>query len=161
MALWLSSIRSEIGQVATAVVWISVACIWVVRVVGAARERLRFSPVERIRWLAIPAIFGVFGLVIWSGAPFDVRLSLSRAGMDQAAAEVIAGATTERQWIGLWAVEDVERIPGGMRFVVGSGDSSERWGFAYSETSGRPAIMDGDDGYEDLDGGWWIWTDGS
>lgn len=160
MALWLSSIQSHVGQWATAVVWLSIAGSWVVRIGGAARERLRFSPVEWTRWLAIPAIFGIIGLIIWSNAPFDVRLALSRAGMDQAAAQVIADDRAERQWIGLWAVEDVERIPAGMRFIVASGDSNERWGFAYSETGGRPAIMDGDDRYERDDGNWWIWTDG-
>jgi hypothetical protein len=160
MALWLSSLRSEVGQWATALVWLSIAGLWVVRVVGSARGRLRSSRAEWIRWLAIPAIFGLAGLIIWSGAPFAVRLALSQAGMDQAAGEVIAGDTTERQWIGLWAVDDVERIPGGMRFIVASGDSNERWGFAYSETGGRPAIMDGEDRYERLAGNWWIWTDG-
>jgi hypothetical protein len=154
LALWLSSIRSEVGLWATTVVWLAITSAWVVRIVGSAREHLRFSPVESFRWLAIPSILGLAGLIIWSGAPFDVRLSLSRAGMDQAAAEVIAGNTTERQWIGLWAVDNVERIPGGMRFIVASGDSKERWGFAYSERGGRPAIMDGSDRYEHLDGSW-------
>lgn len=47
-----------------------------------------------------------------------------------------------------------------MRFIVASGDSieGERWGFAYSETGGRPPIMDREDEYEHLDGPWWIWT---
>ena len=160
MALWLSSLRSEVGQWATALVWLSIAGLWVVRVVGSARGRLRSRRAAWIRWLAIPAIFGLAGLIIWSGAPFAVRLALSQAGMDQAAGEVIAGDTIERQWIGLWAVDDVERIPGGMRFIVASGDSNERWGFAYSETGGRPAIMDGEDAYEPLAGNWWIWTSG-
>jgi hypothetical protein len=161
MALWLSSLRSEVGQWATALVWLAVAGLWVVRVVGSAKGRRRFSRAEWIRWLAIPASFGLAGVIVWSGAPFAVRLALSQAGMDQAAGEVTAGDTTERQWIGLWAVDDVERIPGGMRFIVASGDSAERWGFAYSETGGRPAIMDGSDTYEHLDGSWWIWTDGA
>jgi hypothetical protein len=161
MALWLSSVRSEVGQWATTVVSLSIAGIWVVRIAGAARERLQSSPVEWIRWLAIPAILGIAGLILWSDAPFGVRLSLSRAGMDQAATEVMAGDTTERQWIGLWAVDGVEKIPGGIRFIVASGDTNERWGFAYSETGGRPAIMDPNDGYEHLDGDWWLWTDGT
>lgn len=161
MGLWVSSIQSDAGRWGTELVWIALAGVWGVRIVGAALvARLRFRVVEWIRWLAVPAILGVVFAITQSGAPFDVRLSLSRAGMDRTAAEVMAGGATDREWIGLWPVENVERIPGGMRFIVMGGGFIDRWGFAYSDTGDRPPIMDGEDGYEHLDGNWWIWTDG-
>jgi hypothetical protein len=52
----------------------------------------------------------------------------------------------------------VERIPNGMRFTVAGGGFIDGWGFAYS-TDETPANAAGNDEYEHLDGGWWIWTD--
>ncbi len=159
--LWVSSIQSLVGFGFTVMLWFSLAGIWIARIVGAAlATRLRFGLAESVRWLMAPVILAMVYLIMQSGLPFDARLSLSRAGMDQAAAEVMAGGTTDRDWIGLWAVEDVDRIPGGMRFIVMSGGLIDHWGFAYSETGGRPAIMAGEDSYSHLDGNWWIWTDG-
>jgi hypothetical protein len=161
MGLWVSSIQSVVGSWGFQAIWIALAGVWFIRVLGAAVvQRLRFGVVEWIRWLAVPAILGVVVAITQASAPFDVRLSLSRAGMDEAAAEVMAGGTTDRQWIGLWPVQDVERIPGGMRFIVMGGGFIDRWGFAYSQTGDRPAIMDGEDRYERLDGDWWLWIDG-
>jgi hypothetical protein len=159
VGLWVSSIQSFGGLHFTMVLWFSLAGIWVARFTGATlTARLRFSLAEWVRWLAVPVILGSVFLLTRTSVPFDVRLSLSRGAMDQAAAEIMAGGSTDRDWIGLYAVERVEQIPNGMRFVVAGGGFIDGWGFAYS-TDGAPANVDGNDDYEHLDGNWWIWTD--
>ncbi len=139
--------------------WFLLAGVWIVRLVGAAMaDRLRFGVGEWIRWLGVPLILGVVFLLTRTSVPFDVRLSMSRDAMNQAAIEIMAGGGTDREWIGLYPVERVERTPNGMRFLVAGGGFIDRWGFAYS-TDGPPANVDGNDSYEHLDGAWWIWTD--
>lgn len=110
-----------------------------------------------LRWLAIPVVFFVGFRLTETSIPFDVRLSLSRGAMDQGAAEVIAGGTTDRGWIGLYPAERVERTANGMRFLFPNAGFIDRIGLAYS-TDGPPAGVDGTDEYAWLVGGWWRWV---
>jgi hypothetical protein len=139
--------------------WYVVAGIWVTRFLGTAwTRRLRFPIGHWVRWLAVPAILGFVLVLTRLDVPFDVRLSLSRGAMDQAAAEVMAGGTTDRTWIGLYPVERVERTPTGMRFLIMGSGFIDHIGLAYS-TAGEPVNVDGNDLYGKLDGGWWTWVD--
>jgi hypothetical protein len=144
-------------------VWLVLAAIWIVRfVVAVSTKRLRPSIGQLARWLAIPVAMGLVFAVTRTDALFDARLSLSRAGMDQVAAEVIAGGSTDRDWIGLYGVSSVEKTANGLRFVI---DDSGlfRIGFAYAP-EGQPAPGGDDplwccDEYESVGGGWWLWTE--
>jgi hypothetical protein len=154
-----NSLQSYVGRFDTMMLWFLLAGAWTVRLVGATlTDRLRFGVGAWVRWLGVPLILGVVYVMAQAMVPFDVRLSLSRDGMNQAAVEIMAGGSTDRSWIGLYPVGRVERIPNGMRFTVAGGGFIDGWGFAYS-TDDTPANVAGNDEYEHLDGGWWIWTD--
>lgn len=70
--------------------------------------------------LGVPLILGVVYVLARTTVPFDVLLSLSRDGMNQAAVEIMARGSTDRSWIGLYPIGRVEWIPNGMRFTVAS-----------------------------------------
>jgi hypothetical protein len=159
-ATWFSSLQDFGGAVITQLLWGLLAAIWGVRLVGT----LLTTGVDRsvavwTRWLAVPLILGaVFAWTRVEG-PFDLRLLLSRAAMDEAAIEIIDGGSTERGWIGLWPVQDVERLPGGMRFIVSGCGFIDRCGFAYlTNGSSGPGASVSEDRYEQLEGNWFMWT---
>jgi hypothetical protein len=152
--------RASFGMILVAqMLWLVVAGIWVVRFLGAAwTRRLRFPITHWVRWLAVPAACGLVFVLMGLDVPYDVRLALSRDAMNEAAADVMAGGTTDRTSIGLYPVERVERIPNGMRFAITDSGFLDRIGFAFS-TAGEPPNVDGNDLYSKLDGGWWTWVD--
>jgi hypothetical protein len=152
--------RASFGMILVAqMLWLVVAGIWVVRFLGAAwTKRLRFPMSHWVRWLVVPAAFGFVFVLTDLDVPYEVRLALSRDAMNEAAADVMAGGTTDRTWIGLYPVERVEQIPHGMRFLIAGSGMINRMGFAYS-TAGRPAEVDGNEDYARFDGNWWIWVD--
>lgn len=158
-ALDASSRQSFTMSLTAQAAWALVALIWLIRLVGALwSTRFRLPVMHWLRWLAIPAVFVLAVLYVGTGQPFNVRLSLSRDAMNQAAAEVMAGGSTERGWIGLYPVERVERISNGMRFLIADGGFIDRFGLAYS-TGGPPEGVAGTDEYEPLGGGWWRWVE--
>ncbi len=140
--------------------WFLMAGIWLIRFFfGAAwTKRLRLPILHWIRWMAIPLVLGAVFLLTETSVPSDVRLSLSRQAMDQAAAEVMAGGSTDRSWIGLYPAERVERITNGMRFAIAGSGFIDQLGLAYS-TDDYPAGTYGTDEYSPLGGGWWTWVE--
>ncbi len=142
----------------TVPVWFILAGTWTVRfLLMAWKTRLRRPVGQWIRWLVIPVALGTVFVLTSFEVPFDVRAALSRGAMNQAAAEVMAGGSTNRGWIGLYPVEQVERIPNGMRFLISGSGFLDRTGFAFS-TTGMPDTNDAADEYEPLDGGWFLWV---
>jgi hypothetical protein len=78
------------------------------------------------------------------------------------AAEVAAGGSTDRGWVGLYNVGEVERTANGLRFVLDDSLLS-RHGFAYSQ-GGEPELTEANysplwtgSWFEPIGGGWWIW----
>ena len=139
--------------------WTLMALIWLVRFVGAVwSRRLRLPPAHWIRWLAIPTIMALVFMYTRTEEPFNLRLSLSRDGMNQAAAEVMAGGSTDRGWIGLYPVQQVERIKHGMRFLIADAGFIDRVGLAFS-TDSSPEGVEGTDEYEPIGDGWWWWVE--
>lgn len=161
-AVWVSSLQDFGGALLSEFLWGLLAAIWGVRLLGAlVASRARFMVAEWARWLGVPLVLGVVFTWTQSGGPFDLRLALSRAAMDQAATEIVAGGSTAREWIGLWPVENIERLPGGMRFIVSGCGFIDRCGFAYS-ASGSIADLadpDGENRYEHLEGNWFRWIE--
>lgn len=79
--------------------------------------------------------------------------------MDRVAQQVsnAPGAATRVSWIGVYPVEKVEVIPGGMRFIVKGSGFMDAGGFAYSPNGPPPKI--GEDYYRHLWGAWYEWTE--
>jgi len=139
--------------------WAVIALIWLIRFLGATwSTRLRLPATHWLRWLVIPVAMGLAFLWANTDGPSDLRFALSRDALNQAAAEVMAGGSTDRGWIGLYPVDHIERISNGMRFVISDAGFFDQVGLAYS-TDGRPEGIDGMDEYEPLGGGWWRWIE--
>jgi hypothetical protein len=135
-----------------------VAGVWLIRFVAAAWMRgLRLPISHWIRWLAIPIAFAVAVGLTRTSIPTDVRFAISRGAMDQAAAEIMAGGSTDRGWIGLYPAEHVERTANGIRFIVPGAGFIDQVGMAWS-ASGEPAGVEGTDVYSRLEGDWWTWV---
>jgi hypothetical protein len=140
---------------AALLVWLVFVVNWFVRFAFAVPwAPRRLSGAEWCRWLAIPAILAIGFALFRSSVPSDVRFAISRGAMDRAAAEIMAGGSTDRGWIGLYPMREIERRPEGVTFVVAD---NLLWttGFVYVP-AGQPLSVNGD-AYEPLDGGWWTW----
>ena len=132
--------------------------VWLGRFVAALGvNHLRLPVRVWLRWIAVPAVLAFVFVLCRTDIPYDVRLALSRAAMDQAAAEVMAGGSSEPRWIGLYPAESVERIPDGTRFLIDGAGFINGVGFAYSANGSRPADVDGSSLYQRIDGDWWLW----
>jgi hypothetical protein len=139
--------------------WIALCTIWLGRLLIATAMRRSIRLPRWKHWLVTPAAGALtLGLVV-SLAPLKVRYYLSRDAMNSAAQTVIANpakASTIRE-IGLWDVERVERISGGMRFLVQDTGFLDPVGFAYSPNR-QPEVI-GEDTYVHFDGPWYIWEE--
>ena len=166
IAVDASSRRSLWVFVVGGVVWILIAAVWCIRLAStASRSGLQMPAARWVRWLAIPVAMGLVFVVGLSGMVFGARFAASRGALDQMAAEVTAGGSTERGWVGLYDVGQVERTANGFRFVIDDSGLS-RIGVAYS-TGGEPVftednyspLWEGPFGFESLGGGWWLWAE--
>jgi len=146
----------------TAIMWCVLAAIWLVRFIaaaGATRREFRLS--YWVRWLAIPVALGLVFVACAYRLPIHARFALSESALDQVAAEVAAGGSLDRGWIGLYPVERVERTDDGMRFIIGGLFGSGLFdpiGFAYS-TDAEPPNIGREDIYERFAGSWWLWQE--
>ena len=157
LALDANSLQSFANALFAQLLWAILALIWVIRFATASFDRrLRLRPSEWLRWLAIPAVFGLVFLVTRTDIPQEVRFALSREQLDRRAVEVMDGGATGDGWVGLYPAKGIERIPNGMRFRIEGGGFIDRLGLAYS-TEGRPPNVDGLSRYKRIEGNWWIW----
>ncbi|GAA3673442.1 hypothetical protein GCM10022224_042090 [Nonomuraea antimicrobica] len=110
------------------------------------------------RWMFVPLAL-VLGtvLLVKVDAPLRARFALSESSLERHALSARSEYDSDRWW-GLYFVGDVEKIPGGARFMVTELTINWRWyGFAY--LPGRaPAPEEGS--YEHFTGPWYIWSDG-
>jgi hypothetical protein len=132
-----------------------VGLVWLIRFVAALVKTRGRMGGSWFRWLIVPAL--LLGAQVLD-APFEIRMALSRPAMDQAAAEIIAGGSTDRSWIGLWPVSLVEPTADGISFVIAASGFLDQVGMVYSP-SGMPADSGDEVEYRDLGGGWWRYTD--
>ena len=157
LALDASSLESFSIAVLALTVSTAVAGIWLLRfAISGWTTGLRMPMARWIRWLAIPLAFAIAVGLTRTSIPSDVRFALSRGALDQAAAEIVAGGSTDRGWIGLYPAEHVERTANGMRFLIPGAGFIDQVGIAWSVT-GEPVGVDGTDEYHALEGGWWTW----
>ncbi|MEV0150430.1 MULTISPECIES: hypothetical protein [unclassified Nonomuraea] len=139
---------------ALALFWLALAITmaWRARVPGPG-ERRRAGP-----WMFVPLAL-VLGtvLLVELDAPLHARFAMSEPSLERHARSV-RDDYVSRRWWGLYWVDDVEKIPGGARFMVTSLTMNwKSYGFAYSP-NGAPDPEEGV--YEHFTGPWYIWTDG-
>lgn len=162
LTLWSLSVPgADIFAAAIAVfIWLVVGVVLVVRVLTLlARAPVRREPLAL--WTgALTVALLVFAAGVWD-VSLRARFELSENAMNEVAREVIRGErdpeTIER--IGLWNVDNVRRVAGGMRFTVRNAGFNSPTGFAY-QADGRP-LYDGVGGYRYYRAGWYIWEGGS
>lgn len=143
------------------------AGLWVVRYAAALRLVRYYGdpglkrPGSRRRWLTVPLIAVTTFLLLLVQVPLCVTFWLSQGAMERTARAVMqlpVGAEKEpAHWIGLYPTVKIERIPGGMRFLVQGTGIFDREGFAYSP-DGEPTAT-GDDYYTHFSGPWWLWRE--
>jgi hypothetical protein len=124
---------------------------------------VRFSLLQRRRpptpeakraWLTTLALGIVIVFVSLGTMPLELRFRLSENAMAQLARDVLEGRRDPAgiEWVGLWKVKDVERIPGGVRFLVEGAGLFDEHGFLYV-TNGLPPRN-----ATYYDGGWYTWS---
>lgn len=164
LALDASSRSSLLLIAVTVPIWLLLAAIWLIRF-GLAmwQTRAHLSTGHWARWLAVPLVLGMVFTIACTGEVREARWDLSRGPLDQMAADVMAGGSLDRGWVGLYDVATVERTANGFWFVIDD-NGLGRWGFAYSPV-GEPKESDGNysplwqgASFEHLDGPWWIFT---
>jgi hypothetical protein len=142
-----------------AAAWILFPASWIVSIgVRAALRRSLF--VLGPRDFVVPALVLVLAGLLYVHVPLHARYRISRPAMNAAAKRVIRHPEQARSIhrIGLWPTSRVEKIPGGMRFVVSGAGFLDAGGFAYSP-NGEPANVGGEDVYTHLDGPWYVWDE--
>ena len=159
-ALTLSALSvpgADVFAAAIAVlIWLVVGVLLAVRVLALlARMPVRREPLGVWTCVLFVGLL-VFAAGVWD-VPLRARFALSENAMNEVAREVIGGErdpeTIER--IGLWNVDDVQRIAGGMRFTVRDAGFISSTGFAY-QADGLPPPRHATFRY--YRGGWYIWT---
>ncbi|MGW7477186.1 hypothetical protein ACWGH8_01245 [Nonomuraea muscovyensis] len=126
---------------------------WFLRVPGPGERRRPWRP-----WMFVPVAL-VLGtvLLVELDAPLHARFALSEPSLERHARSVRDDHGSGRWW-GLYWVDEVEKIPGGARFMVTSLTMDwKSYGFAYIPDR-APDPLDGV--YEHFKGPWYIWTDG-
>jgi hypothetical protein len=124
---------------------------------------VRFSLLQRRRpptseakraWLTSLALGIAIVFVSLGTMPLELRFRLSEDAMVQLARDVLDERRDPAgiEWVGLWKVKDVERIPGGVRFLVEGAGLFNQHGFLYV-TNGLPPP---DAKY--YDSGWYTWS---
>jgi hypothetical protein len=146
---------------ASAAAWLLVLASWLVSIGARAvvrRSLFVLGPSDFV----VPALVPLLGVLLAFHVPLHVRYRLSRPAMNSAARRVVAHPEEARsiRRIGLWPTSRVEKIPGGMRFLVSGSGLVDPTGFAYSP-NGEPAAVGSEDVYAHLDGPWYVWRESS
>jgi hypothetical protein len=166
LALDTNSRASLGGLVQTALLWLLIAVVWLLRLALALwQARGRMSAAHWARWLAIPLVLGVIFGITSTDVVKRTRFDLSRGALDQMAVDVMAGGSLDRGWVGLYDVGIAERTANGVAVVIDDSGFG-RWGFAFSADGEPRESEDNYSGlwtsaeYEQLDGNWWVFSQG-
>lgn len=156
IALEASSRDGGVAWFVAMVAWVSVFTVWLVRLLFLAAPQARMSSRWRLRW-ALPMLILVGAAVLITvGTPVWLRFEASRPAFDQMVAEVMAGGSTDRQSVGLYDIDVLERTRDGVRLLVEGSGFIDASGFAYAP-DGDPTQPGSDDIYRPLGGGWYRW----
>ncbi|MFG1755781.1 hypothetical protein [Streptosporangium sandarakinum] len=132
--------------------WLALAIAWS-WMVGRGPGRRGWAP-----WMFVPLTL-VLGtvLLVKTDVPLHARFALSEPSLERYARSVRSDYAGDRWW-GLYRVDEVEKIPGGARFMVTELTMDwKSYGFAYIPDR----APDPEEGrYEHFTGPWYIWSDG-
>ncbi|GII96505.1 hypothetical protein [Sinosporangium siamense] len=109
---------------------------------GLVMEGMRITPGV----IAAPVIGVLTVAVLFTGLPNWVGFNISKSAMEKYAQSIMAGTAPKGpQQVGVFTVNDPERIPGGARFSLeGTGGIFVAYGFDYLPTGGfRPTEVTG------------------
>lgn len=140
--------------------WAVLGLVWVVlALVTIARSGFLATATNRYLLAMALIAAGTAGAVA-SGAPFHVRLALSRPAMEALAVELLEPGVigSADRWIGLFDAESITEFAGGYRFLVKGTGFLDPAGFAYSP-NGEPPNLGGEDRYTHIEGPWWVWVE--
>ncbi|HKQ46954.1 MAG TPA: hypothetical protein VJZ71_02665 [Phycisphaerae bacterium] len=151
-----------VALVISVFLWKIFLIAWAIRLAIWVWLRKRYKndiPASRRKfwhWLSIPASAFTSFILLSTNVPFNVAFWLSRSSIDALANETISGTdlNPKSRWAGLYYADEIERIPGGMRFVIPYSGFIDRYGFAWSST---PLPQNGREEYSHLDGAWYTW----
>ncbi|MER6512395.1 hypothetical protein ABT158_36685 [Nonomuraea sp. NPDC001636] len=139
--------------VGTVVVWVARFAVGLLRSDGRPGLRRHWA-----RWTAAPVMGVIMTALVFTRVPFEARFALSESELEQFARTVAADTTTVRredQWVGLYPLTSIERLPGGARFLVSDTGFLDRYGFAWSPGGTPPE--ESHTAYTHLEGPWYVW----
>ncbi|MEU1388825.1 MULTISPECIES: hypothetical protein [unclassified Nonomuraea] len=139
--------------VGTVVVWVARFAVGLLRSDGRPGLRRHWA-----RWAAAPLMGVTVIALVFTGVPFEVRFALSESRLEQFARTVAADTKAvehEDQWVGLYPLTSIGRVPGGARFLVSDTGLFDRYGFAWSPGGEPPE--ESHTGYTHLEGPWYVW----
>lgn len=111
------------------------------------------------RWLVQrlnPALLALAVVFCLTGAPFYLRFFLSKSSLtDYAQSRTAQDASQTKRRIGLFVVQETERVKGVVRLITTDDGMADHAGLVYSP-AGEPERV-GEDSYTHLTGPWWHW----
>ena len=140
--------------------------IWLVRYTVAAilgarfQDRILRRPGARRRWATTPLCLLAIVILLVTQVPLYVTFWISKGAMERMAAELMQPSVcyqpNANRWLGVYPVDHVETIPGGMRFLVKGAGFIDREGFAFSPDGPPPGTSH--QIYAHFWGSWYIWV---
>jgi hypothetical protein len=130
--------------------WLGLPVGWTMLfAIDLVRSRLRLSPMNWARWMALPAMGILCVALALTGAPFLMRFDLSRTALDEAAARSRAGERIDPGWIGLFQFDAVWE-QGNDIYFGGYATTFFDPCYLVHSPEGEPSGV-----VSDLGGGWW------
>ena len=113
----------------------------------------------RNAWIWPPTICATMAILLVLNAPLRIAFLISKPWMSDLAATAAhtPNQLPRRAWVGLYYADEIQPIPGGVRFLVRGSGFLDRMGFCYSPDREPPVI--GEDYYRPLGGGWYEWEE--
>ena len=127
--------------------------IWLI--IHGIKARVRITRIFPLPFIAQSCFLVVVFFGVSFSLAFFARLKVSSAALQSAATKVKSGATLQTpQRIGLFRVQEIDRVNDTVRFIVGSVGFDD-FGVVYSPSSVPPKL--GEDSYTHVFGPWWSW----
>ncbi|WP_424527901.1 hypothetical protein ACOZ38_00625 [Sphaerisporangium viridialbum] len=140
--------------------------VWIPRFVVAALRRDGRPGLRRhwARWIAVPIAGALVAGLVVLDMPFRARFAFSEPHFTRLAQAVASGTEPglrDSRWVGLFPVDNVQRLGGGILFDIEGTGFLDGYGIAWSP-KGEPGP--GEDGYdrvryEHLEGPWYTFME--
>lgn len=136
--------------------WLGIFGAWLSRLLFLAAPQSRNYPRWRLRWSLPMLILCAAVALMVVELPLRLRFEASRAPLDALVAAMATGDVPTPDSVGLFDIEQLERTPDGIHFLVRDSGFIDRFGFAYA-ADGDPYYPSTEDTLRPLGGGWFIW----